>query len=100
MDNEKIKSILEALLFINERPIEITELLQVLEIGRKEIEAAFDELSLEYQKRNSGICIIKVAGGYQMCSSPKNETWVKKMYQERTKQKLSTAALETLAVIA
>ena len=100
MDNEKIKSILEALLFINERPIEITELLQVLEISRKETETALDTLSLEYQKRNSGICIIKVAGGYQMCSSPNNETWVKKMYQERTKQKLSIAALETLAVIA
>jgi segregation and condensation protein B len=35
-----------------------------------------------------------------MCSSPENETWVKKMYQERTKQKLSTAALETLAITA
>ena len=35
-----------------------------------------------------------------MCSAPDNETWVKKMYQERSKQKLSTASLETLAVIA
>lgn len=35
-----------------------------------------------------------------MCSSPDNENWVKKMYQERTKQKLSVAALETLAIIA
>ncbi len=100
MNNEKTKSIVEALLFINERPIETTELTQVLEASRKEIEATLDALSLEYQKRNSGICIVKVAGGYQMCSAPDNETWVKKMYQERTKQKLSTASLETLAVIA
>jgi len=100
MSNEKTKSILESLLFINERPIEVSELAQVLLISRKEIEAALDELSLEYQKRASGICIVKVAGGYQMCSAPDNETWVKKMYQERTKQKLSIASLETLAVIA
>lgn len=100
MDNEKTKSILETLLFINERPIETAELTQVLEASRKEIESALDILSIEYQKRNSGICIVKVAGGYQMCSAPDNETWVKKMYQERTKQKLSTAALETMAIIA
>ena len=100
MDKTNVKSILEALLFINERPIEIGELTEVLEVSRKETEVALEKLSLEYKERSSGICIVKVAGGYQMCSAPDNETWVKKMYQERTKQKLSMASLETLAVIA
>lgn len=100
MDKTNVKSILEALLFINERPIEVGELAEVLEISRKETEVALEGLSLEYKERSSGICIVKVAGGYQMCSAPDNETWVKKMYQERSKQKLSTASLETLAVIA
>jgi len=100
MNKANVKSILEALLFINERPIEVGELTEVLEISRKETEVALEELSLEYKERSSGICIVKVAGGYQMCSAPDNETWVKKMYQERSKQKLSTASLETLAVIA
>ena len=100
MDKTNIKSILEALLFINERPIEVGELTEVLEISRGEIEKVLEKLSLEYRERCSGICIIKVAGGYQMCSAPDNDTWVKKMYQERGKQKLSTASLETLAVIA
>ena len=100
MDKANVKSILEALLFINERPIEVGELTEVLEVSRKETEVALEELSLEYNERSSGICIVKVAGGYQMCSAPNSETWVKKMYQERSKQKLSTASLETLAVIA
>jgi len=100
MDTTNIKSILEALLFINERPIEVGELTEVLEVSRKEIEKSLEELALEYRERCSGICIVKVAGGYQMCSAPNNDTWVKKMYQERGKQKLSTASLETLAVIA
>jgi len=100
MDKTNVKSILEALLFINERPIEVGELTEVLEISRKETEVALEELSLKYKERASGICIVKVAGGYQMCSAPDNETWVKKMYQERSKQKLSTASLETLAVVA
>jgi len=100
MDKTTIKVILEALLFINERPIEVNELIQVLEISRSETEKALEELSSEYGQRGSGICIVKVAGGYQMCSAPDTETWVKKMYQERTKQKLSTASLETMAIIA
>ncbi|MCF7907626.1 MAG: SMC-Scp complex subunit ScpB [Candidatus Omnitrophica bacterium] len=100
MDKQKVKSIIESLLFINERPIEMNELLQVVEATKKEVELALDELKEEYAQRQSGICIVKVAGGYQMCSCPENETWVKKMYQERTKQKLSVASLETLAIIA
>jgi len=100
MEKDNTKSILEALLFINEKPIETNELIDILEKPRKDIEAALDELSNEYQQRNAGICIVKVAGGYQMCTSADNELWVKKMYQERTKQKLSTASLETLAIIA
>lgn len=100
MSETNTKAILEALLFINERPIEVNELVQVLEISRTETEKALGELSFEYAQRSSGICIVKIAGGYQMCSAPKTETWVQKMYQERTKQKLSTASLETLAIVA
>lgn len=100
MDKKKIKTILESLLFINERPIETVELTQTLEIDKKDIESSLDELAYEYSQRESGICIVKVAGGYQMCTSSDNELWVKKMYQERSKQKLSTASLETLAIVA
>ena len=101
MNIEKIKSIIESLLFINERPIEMNELKDVLiDTNKKEILEAFDQLMFEYNQRKSGICIVKVAGGYQMCSTPDNETWIKRMYQERSKQKLSTACLESLAIIA
>jgi len=100
MDTGKIKSTLEALLFVNERPISANELIEIIEISRKDIENILDELILEYKERQSGICIVKIAGGYQMCSTPDNEIWVKKMYQEKNKQKLSLACLETLAIIA
>jgi len=100
MDKERIKSIVESLLFVNERPMSMGELAQIFELEKKGIEIALEELIFEYQQRKSGICIVKVAGGYQMCSAPDSESWVKKMYQERGKQKLSTASLETLAIIA
>jgi segregation and condensation protein B len=93
LEKERIKSIIESLLFINEKPLGLEELKQVIEVDKKEIEKYIEELSQEYQKRSAGICIVKVAGGYQMCSLPDNEPWVKKMYKEKYKYKLSSAAL-------
>jgi len=95
-----IKSIIESLLFINEKPITINELVEAIGVDKKTIETNIEELIEEFKNRNSGICILKVAGGYQMCSNPENEQWVKKLYQEKNKQKLSSASLETLAIIA
>lgn len=96
----ELKAALEALLFVNERPIEAKELTEILGVNRKKVDQLLAELIQNYLGRDSGICVVQVAGGYQMCSTPKNEIWVKKMYQERNKQKLSIAALETLAIVA
>ena len=69
--------------------------------SKKDIAQAVEELISDYEKRkHSGLSIVEVAGGYQMCSHPENEPWLKKMYRERGKQKLSTASLETLAITA
>lgn len=95
-----IKSVIESLLFVNENPIEATKLAQILDVSPKEVEKVIGELVDEYYQRQAGICIIKVGGGYQMCSSAENEPYVRKMVRERYKQRLSTAALETLAIIA
>jgi len=99
LDKIKIKSIAESLLFVNEKPIEIEELNEILNVDKKVIEEALEELITDYANRASGISIVKVAGGFQMCSSPENEMWIKKMYRERGKQKLSVPSLETLAII-
>jgi segregation and condensation protein B len=100
MDKEKVKSILESLLFVSEKPIQLSEISRILEIKAKEIKEGVEKLKTEYNNRDSGISIVPVAGGYQMCSAPFNEPWVKKMYSHQNKQKLSTASLETLAIIA
>ncbi len=95
-----LKSIVESLLFVNERPIPLAELLQILGVNRKDLEKAVEELSHDYESRASGICIVQVAGGYQMCSHPDNAEWLKKMYREKNKQRLSGASLESMAIIA
>ncbi len=100
MDKDKVKSIIESLLFVNEKPIQLLEIAKLLEMKNRSIKDAVEELKDDYQKKNSGITIVSIAGGYQMCSSAFNEPWVKKMYSQQNKQKLSTASLETLAIVA
>ena len=47
-----------------------------------------------------GLQIVEVAGGYQIVTRPELHEWVRKLFHERTTQKLSVQSLETLAVIA
>jgi segregation and condensation protein B len=50
--------------------------------------------------RPGGLQMVEVAGGYQIVTRPELHEWVRKLFHERTTQKLSVQSLETLAVIA
>jgi segregation and condensation protein B len=63
------------------------------------VSAAINELRAEYQDR-PGLQWVEVAGGYQITTRPELHEWVRRLFHERTTQKLSVQALETLAVIA
>ncbi|MBN2119427.1 MAG: SMC-Scp complex subunit ScpB [Candidatus Omnitrophica bacterium] len=95
-----LKSILESILFVNEKPILIEEIAEALDLEKKEVLSSIEQLKKDYEERGAGLCIVGVAGGYQMCASPQNSDWIKKLYKERFKHRLSSASLEVLAVIA
>lgn len=97
---EKLRSIIESLLFANDKPLRIKDIEEIIGGENKEIEPMLEGIKNDYVQKKSGLNIIKVAGGYQMCTSADNEEWVRKLFQQRRKQKLSLAALETLAIIA
>ena len=67
--------------------------------GPDAIAAAVEALKLDYA-RAGGLQMVEVAGGYQIVTRPDLHEWVRRLFHERTTQKLSVAALETLAVIA
>lgn len=99
--SQYIQGVVEALLFVNERPISLDQIKRVLEtVTPTEIKAAIDGLNNEYQARNSGLTIQEIAGGYQMLSNPDYVTYVRNFYKTKHKEKLSKPALETLAIIA
>ena len=98
MENQKIKAIIEAILFSAGRIVEQEELILTLEIDKNEIEKIIKEMQEEFQNR--GIEIIKVENGYQLCTKKEYYEYIYPILDKRAKPNLSTAALETLAIIA
>ena len=98
MEIQKIKSIIEAILFAAGRVVSEEELVLALEIDKKQIEEIVKTMKEDYKTR--GIEIIKVENGYQLCSKKEYYDYIYPILDKRAKPNLSTAALETLAIIA
>lgn len=96
---EKI-AIIEALLFAAEAPLTVERIVETLsDTEKKEIVSLLEGLVREYDSRGGGICLREVAGGFQFRTRTDLSPWVRKLKAGRPAL-LSTAALETLAVVA
>jgi len=96
----ELKAILEALIFASPEPITPRTIGRLLASEPKEdVLEALAELKRDYE-RPSGLQLVEVAGGYQIVTRPDLHEWVRLLFHERSTQKLSVQALETLAVIA
>ena len=96
----EVKAVVEALIFASPEPITPRLLFRLLaEEPREDVTAAIAAVKADYENR-PGLQFVEVAGGYQIVTRSELHEWVRRLYHERTTQKLSVAALETLAVIA
>jgi segregation and condensation protein B len=97
----ELKSILEALIFASPDPLTPKAMFKLLDAEPKEdVEAALAALKQEYEDRPGGLQLVEVAGGFQIVTRSDLHEWVRRLFHERTTQKLTVQALETLAVIA
>lgn len=99
MEDKKIESIIEAILFAAGRPVEKKELVLSLEISEEEIDNIINKMQKEYENQNRGIEIIKIEDSYQLCSKKELYEYIYPIVDKRNKPKISNAALETLAII-
>ena len=100
MEIDKIKAIIEAILFAAGREVSKKELILSLEISEDDLENIIKNMIEEYKKDYRGIEIIKVEDGYQLCSKKELHEYIYTIIDKRTRPNLSNAALETLAIIA
>ena len=100
MEIEKSKAIIEAILFAAGRIVKSSELILVLEKNEEEIHTIIKSMQEDYKANNRGIEIIQVEDGYQLATKKELYEYIYPILDKRTKPNLSTAALETLSIIA
>lgn len=91
---------LEAILFVTEAPVPVSELAEVLELPKREVEELLVTLGSELAGREAGLVLREVAGGWRLYSHPDAYPYLERFSSSATSRRLSGAALETLAVIA
>jgi segregation and condensation protein B len=96
-----LKSIIESLIFIAQEPITLERMQQILsDFPAQDVDQALSELEEHYRNNQRGVHIQRTAGGYLFITRAECDPWIKKMLHMDKKSRLSSAALETLSVIA
>ena len=97
----QVRAVLEALIFASPQPITPKEIGRVLQgVPREDWQRELTALQADYARDERGVQLVEVAGGYQIVTRSDLHEWVRRLFHERTTQKLTVQALETLAVIA
>ena len=100
MNFETKQAIIEAMMFATGGIVTTQDIMKALEIGSSEIEIIMMKLKEKYEKNSSGIELLKVDDGYQLCTKKEYYEYIYPLIDKRTKPNISNSALETLAIIA
>ncbi|MBO7431363.1 MAG: SMC-Scp complex subunit ScpB [Elusimicrobia bacterium] len=103
MEIGDIKKIIEALLFVSDKPLLNREIRAVVKDDLPEdikIEDIMKEIQQEYVQLNRAFELKFVADGWTFATKPEYSNWIKKLLKEKTILKLSPSAMEVLAIIA
>ena len=100
MKLENVKSVIESILFSAGRVVKVSELAKILEMTPEEVNTIMQALKTDYTEEARGIEIIKVDDGYQLTTKKANYDYIVQLLDNRAKPSLSSAALETLSIIA
>lgn len=100
LETDSLKGPLEALLLVSSDPVSVSQLASVLDATPGEVASLLAELKVEYEEANRGFQLREVAGGWRLFTHPAYHEQVEAFVLSWDTQRLSQAALETLAVIA
>lgn len=101
-DRTDMEAVVEAILFVSNDPVARDKLLDVFGAAeREEAGAALDAVIARYrEKPSSGLVVDEVAGGLRLVSRPDLHGYLRRFFEVTGSNKLSMAALETLAIVA
>lgn len=96
--NGKLPEVLECMLFVSAEPLTVQQIAECLELEESRVEEGLKTLEEELAD-SRGLQLMRVAGGYQICTKPEFADYCAMILQP-AKKKLSRAAFETLAIVA
>ncbi len=96
---ERTRAAVEALLFLTDKPLGVEEARQVTGLDAPRIRRALEELQGRYRQGISGVVLHQVAGGWQLRTSPDVAGYARQFLRVKP-QRLTRAALETMAIVA
>lgn len=100
MEFSKEQAIIEAMLFAAGREVDVKELTNVLELSAEDIDKIILNMKTKYETYNSGLEILKINNSYQLCTKKEFYEYIYPLFDNRAKPNISSAALETLSIIA
>jgi segregation and condensation protein B len=100
MDIREIKSIVEGLLFVAGDAVPIKDLCSIIEIDEITLRRIINQMMDNFNEENRGVRIIEVNNCYQFCTKPEHYEYIERLVKPQSRQGLSQASLETLAIVA
>ncbi|MGL4655095.1 MAG: SMC-Scp complex subunit ScpB [Sarcina sp.] len=100
-NRNKIYSVIESLLFVSGEPLAASEISKIIECTFEDTVSYLKEMTLLFENAEErGIKLISINGKYQLVTKNDNSMFIQKLLKKNTRQSLSQASLESLAIIA
>jgi len=101
MDNNELRAALEAILFVSNEPVKVEEFAEEFaDADAETITAQLEEIKRSLESCIGGFILEQAAGGWRLATRPEHDSVLKKYFAKKGENRLSIAALETLAIVA
>src|SRR6202030_1714182 len=100
MEQAELGRTIEAILLVAVEPLPPRLLAELVEEPVERVAEVLDELAQSYEREHRGVVLARIAGGARLQTHPDLAPYVERFANREVSHRLSTAALETLAIVA
>ena len=101
METTELRAALEAILFVSSDPVKVDDLAESFpDDGKDAIAAQLEEIKRTLDEHVGGFALEQTAGGWRFATRPEHDPVLRKYFSKKGENRLSLAALETLAIVA
>lgn len=100
MEPNELRAAIEAILFVSSDPIKVDELSDSFDESKENVANQLEEIKRFFEERAGGFMLEQTAGGWRLATRPEHDSILKKHFAKKGENRMSIAALETLAIVA